>query len=205
MKRIANLLSVVFHPLLLPTFVFVLLAYVYPYFNTPSNSVFFIETVSFIFVCTFLFPSVAIYAMYKWGVITDIVLTNKNERPYPMALTGCLYLVFAKMLFEKIGIDDTFVQMIYFIGALILFAAAITYFWKISAHALGVGGVCGFLIELNMQVLDNGMLAALMSVFVISGMVMTARLILKAHSQAQVYVGFFVGMLFGFLMSTVSV
>ena len=205
MKKPATLISIIFHPLLLPTFVFVLLGYLYPYFNTPYNSKFFLETVSFIFLCTFLFPSVAIYAMYKWGVISDVVLSEKHERPYPMGLTGLMYLVFGKVLFEKIGIDDTFVHMVYFIGVLILFAAAITYFWKISAHALGVGGVCGFLVALNMQVLDNGMLTALMVVFVISGLVMTARLVLKAHSQAQIYIGFLVGIVFGFLMSTMFV
>jgi len=137
-------------------------------------------------------------------VITDLVISNKKERPYPMALISLMYIIFTKLLFEKIGIDDNFIKVMYFIGFLILFSGAITYFWKISAHALGVGGVCGFLIELNTQVFNQGMLIALLSALLISGTVMTARLILKAHTQAQVYTGFSVGILFGFFMSSTS-
>tara|TARA_B100000809_G_scaffold266319_1_gene328474 strand:+ start:1007 stop:1624 length:618 start_codon:yes stop_codon:yes gene_type:complete len=205
MKKTAHFLSFAFHPLLLPTFVFVLLGYVYPYFNTPYTAQFFFEIVIFIFVCTFLFPAVAIYVMYRWHVITDLVLSNKHERPYPMALTSLMYLVFTKILFEKIGIDAAFIHLMYFIGFLILFAGALTYFWKISAHALGVGGVCGFLIQLNIQSLDQAMLTSLICAFLISGLVMTARLLLQAHTQAQVYIGFIVGIIFGFLMSVLYV
>jgi hypothetical protein len=205
MKKLAHVFSIAFHPLLLPTFVFVLFAYLYPYFDTPYNSKFFIEIVVFVFVCTFVFPAASIYAMYKWKVISNMVLSNKHERPYPMALTSLMYLLFTKVLFEKIGVDQTFIQVMYFIGFLILFAGAITYFWKISAHALGVGGVSGFLIHINTQLLDEGMLIALMSALVISGFVMSARLLLKAHSQAQTYVGFLVGVVFGFFMSALYV
>ena len=205
MKKIAEFLSLVFHPLLLPTFTFALLGYVYPYFNTPYTSNYFFEIVLFIFVCTFLFPSVAIYVMYKWGVITDLVLSNKHERPYPMALTSLMYLIFTKLLFESVGIDQTFIHLMYFIGLLILFAAVLTYFWKISAHALGAGGVCGFLIQLNIQALDNSMLISLICSLLISGLVLTARLFLKAHTQAQVYFGFSIGTMFGFLMSILYV
>ena len=205
MKKAAHVVSIIFHPLLLPTFVFILLAYLYPYFNTPYTSKFFTEIVVFIFVCTFIFPSVSIYVMYKWNVISDMILTEKHERPYPMAMTSLMYIFFTKILFEKIGIDDAFIHIMYFIGFLILFATAVTYYWKISAHALGVGGVCGFLIQLNTQVFDNGMLISLMLSIIISGSVMTARLILKAHTQAQVYVGFGLGIGFGFFMSLLYV
>ena len=205
MKKAAHVVSIIFHPLLLPTFVFILLAYLYPYFNTPYTAKFFTEIVVFIFVCTFIFPSVSIYVMYKWNVISDMILTEKHERPYPMAMTSLMYIFFTKILFEKIGIDDAFIHIMYFIGFLILFATAVTYYWKISAHALGVGGVCGFLIQLNTQVFDNGMLISLMLSIIISGSVMTARLILKAHTQAQVYVGFGLGIGFGFFMSLLYV
>lgn len=201
MKKVAHTLSIIFHPLLLPTFVFITLAYLYPYFNTPYTANYFSEICTFIFVCTFIFPSVSIFAMYKWQVISDVVLSNKHERPYPMALISLMYLVFTKLLFEKIGIDPTFITVMYFIGFLILFAGVITYFWKISAHTLGVGGICGFLIELNTQVLDKGMLIALMVAIVISGLVMTARLLLKAHTPSQVYIGFLIGTIFGFSLS----
>ncbi len=200
MKKTAHFFSIAFHPLLLPTFVFVLLGFLYPYFNTPYNSKHFIELSTFIFICTFIFPAVAIYAMYKWEVIGSLFLEERKDRPYPMVLTSLMYLLFTKILFGRIGADQTFIHAMYFIGFLILLAGIITFFWKISAHALGVGGVSGFFIQLNTQVLDNRLFVALLVILAISGLVMTARLLLKAHTPTQVYIGYTIGMVFGFFM-----
>jgi membrane-associated phospholipid phosphatase len=203
MKKTAHLLSIVFHPLLLPTIVFFLLAYQYPYFNTPHNATYFTEITILIFVSTFLFPSLAIYVLYKWRVITDLVLSNKKERPYPMLITGLMYVFFANIIFVKIGLDQLFIDVMYFIGCLILFAAILTYFWKISAHALGVGGVTGFLIYLNTQIIDQKLLISLLITLIISGAVLSARLLLKAHTQTQVYVGFAIGVVYGFYSTSI--
>ena len=61
---------------------------------------------------------------------------------------------------------------------------------------LGVGGLVGVLMGLN--VLFGGLLEWLIIAILISGIVATARLTEGAHTQGQVYAGFFTGVLIEF-------
>ena len=74
---------------------------------------------------------------------------------------------------------------------IILFAAIISKFWKISLHLLAIGGVVGIFIAL--QLMGGGMLHLLLIFFFLSGILGVARMAQKAHNHTQIYVGFLLG------------
>jgi membrane-associated phospholipid phosphatase len=70
----------------------------------------------------------------------------------------------------------------------------VTRFWKISMHMTGIGGLCGSIVLCAIVwPVDLRLLLALL--FVLSGAVGSARLIVNAHTPAQVTAGFFAGFL----------
>ena len=79
------------------------------------------------------------------------------------------------------------------IGAIliILFAAIISKFWKISLHLLGIGGVIGVFIAL--QLMGGGVLYLLLIFIFLSGILGVACMTQKAHNHTQIYVGFLLG------------
>lgn len=79
-------------------------------------------------------------------------------------------------------------------GVLVLLVAAlISYWWKISLHLMGIGGLSGFLLACT----DHNYFSALpliMIVFVVAGLLASARLKNGDHKPAQVYAGYLVGL-----------
>ena len=74
---------------------------------------------------------------------------------------------------------------------IIIFAAIISKFWKISLHLLGMGGVVGVFIAL--QFIEGGVMYLLLFFILLSGILGIARIAQKAHTHTQVYVGFLLG------------
>jgi len=80
------------------------------------------------------------------------------------------------------------------IGAIsiILIASIISKYWKISLHLLGIGGLVGVLIALE---IIYGDLQHLIIIFILlSGVLAMARIKEKAHNYLQVYIGFLGGL-----------
>ena len=74
---------------------------------------------------------------------------------------------------------------------IIIFAAIISKFWKISLHLLAIGGVVGVFIAL--QLIAGGVLYLLLIFILLSGILGFARIMQKAHNYTQVCVGFLLG------------
>lgn len=74
----------------------------------------------------------------------------------------------------------------------ILFILTISYFWKISAHLVGWGGLVGLVFSLSMR-FNTDLMLFMILVVLLTGCVGFARLRLNAHSPLQIYAGFMVG------------
>ena len=74
----------------------------------------------------------------------------------------------------------------------------VNLFWKISLHSIGWGGFVGILF-IYTTILAEIFLPYFIISIVIAGMVCSARLYLKSHDSAQIYVGFITG----FLVTTI--
>jgi len=63
---------------------------------------------------------------------------------------------------------------------------------------LGLGGLLGFFINISMYQHEN-YLKLIIVLLLLSGLVASARLVLKAHTTSEVVLGFFIGLLLQFI------
>lgn len=200
MKILAVIISYVFHPLLMATYgcitVFFGLSHSMYDLFTPLRLKWVL--VFTIFAFTFLLPVLNLFILYKLNYISSLKIENRHERTFPLLMTSLCYFGLFYMVYD-------FFYMVYdfnvwaplklFIlggGISILVNALINLWWKISAHMIGIGGLVGVLITISYYVQIPVFVPISVAIFM-AGIIGFSRLVLQAHTPAQVYVGFMVG------------
>lgn len=195
----AKIISVLLHPLLMPSYAMLLL------FNTNTHYAMMPYEVKkliylIVFLCTFLIPVSLIPFLVNLRVISGPELKNHRERIVPLAISTLSYY-FAYHLLNRLSLSSIeFIKMMILASAALIFVCLlISFFWKISAHLIGVGGLmAGVFFYAVYFVADFAVLLATASLA--AGLVASARLKLQVHNPQQVYAGFFLGFLGMLLM-----
>ena len=189
MKQFANVISILFHPLLMTTYG-MLLALNYTFLALHPVRLRLYE-LGGVILSTAVIPGLLIMLMVKSGAVTDLELSNRRERavPYLIVLTSnmiCLFYLFRLPL-------PAWLLMLFIGSCLAMFLAlCINFVWKISVHALGIGGLLGAIMIVARLLMSNPY-QLIIIVFLFSGLVATSRIILKKHTPMQVYAGFLLG------------
>ncbi|WP_229208805.1 hypothetical protein [Dyadobacter luticola] len=200
-NRLALILSVIFHPLILTTYLFALLFFVSPdlvgvsAFELPALG----SLLMLLFLNTFLAPTIIIYYFKKMGMISSLHVDNLEERRLPFLACVIIYGI-ATYLFgwQLQPIDELAPQISVILGSATLSLVIVTmvsYFWKISAHAVGIGGSIGILSGLLIRFDEGTLLIPLLITILIGGWLLSARLQLNAHNPLQILVGVLCGVL----------
>jgi membrane-associated phospholipid phosphatase len=195
-RTVAWALSVLFHPLLMPTFLFAIVLYYLPasVITFPPENRWVI--LLFVFLATFLLPSIGAWYLCRQGHVRSLSLTDRAERGLPLFFTGVCYAIISYLFYR----DEVFDRLFFFIIGIITVQVFLTYifslFWKISAHSVGAGGALGILVVLNSLLPENYLLPLIVLFILIAGAVMSARLALNAHTSEEVYAGFALGFAF---------
>lgn len=196
--RFSQKISVLLHPLLMPTYGVLLLFFSYkiPGFSRWNYGKDLWDAYLFIFWCfifTFLSPSLFAYILKKIGFISSLGMEDKRERTYPFLFTGLMYVLFYVFSDNLTDFKAPIVVNMFILGAVIsiLLASVISLSWKISAHMIGIGGLCGMFYVLN--VWSSVLFSHLIICILLAGIVGFARLYLKAHTLLQVLLGFLLG------------
>ena len=193
-KKFANTISIVFHPLLLPTYALLLLFTTNYYFVMilPVNYRFLL--LGFVFITSFVLPAIMMFLLLHAKMIGSLRMENKNERTLPLLIVAAFF--FATFYFLRKS-PQASVFNVFMLGStiLILIASLINYFTKISIHMLAHGGMNGAFLGLAITFSQN-INYILFSIIFIAGLTAYARLKLNAHSPKQVYLGYLVGFVF---------
>lgn len=189
MKTLSNIISILFHPLLMMTYG-IMLALSYTYLAIfPATTKWAI--IGGTFLTTAIIPGLFILLLIKNGAAGDVELTDRHDRavPYLIIITSmlvCLYYFYRlKMPFWLLAI---------LIGACValVLALCINFAWKISAHSLGMGGLLGGIMGIARIQLMNPYWA-FMGVILFAGLVAASRIYLRRHTPMQTYAGFALG------------
>ena len=142
---------------------------------------------------TCVLPMIVIGVMHHFGFITNKRLTMRRERiiPYVFAVlcyagaTAYLYNVHAPTWFILFMAGATLAVTI---------ALIVTVWWKISAHMTGMGGLTALVYQVHVQGLSAfDFFGLLCATLLLSGVVGSARMVLKRHDVLQVVAGFLNG------------
>ena len=192
MKGAAKFISIIFHPLLIPTFGFLIL------FNSGTYLSFLdfdFKKMIFIIVVlsTCLIPLSLIPFFLYQKMIFSIHLPEKRERLVPLGITLLLY-IFCYMLLRRVPIPPFYHAFCFASIIAVLLTLSITLKWKISLHMVGIGGLTGLVGFLILSMRINLEFYLFMTV-IAAGLAGTSRLILEAHKPSQLYAGFLLGLI----------
>lgn len=197
-EKLATFISSLFHPLSMPTYGFLLLFFTRNYISTFTAFHIKILILSATFIFTFLLPAINALILLKMGKIKSLEMESVEERKVPYA-SAAVYFFSLYYLFHNIGFPEIFSILILGAFISIVLTLIINLNWKISAHTIGIGGIAGAVLGI-MYRLQIDLHFIFMCVLFVSGLVGYARLKLKAHSPAQVYVGFLLGFIVELLL-----
>jgi len=213
LRTTAQILSVLFHPLLMVTYMLLLLLLINPYQFGVHNLMGQWKLVVLVFLSTFAMPIFAVFLMRSLNMIKTMQMEDRFERIGPYILTGVFYLwMFINFRSNQLIPKPMVIVMLGSTIALFL-DFFFNNFTKISAHATGMGGLVGMAVintmffNFDTFTLDFGAMGAyeistnfvLMAVIVLAGFVCTARLLIGAHTEKQLYYGFAAGFLAQFI------
>lgn len=155
---------------------------------TPGNDWTFL-TITLSMTC--LLPILVIVMLKKWHFIESYEMDERDDRLGPLFIM-VLFLFVTLRFFNKMPLFSIYNFYLTTVIVTTILAFVITFFWKISLHALGWGNLTACLFIMTTVSMRLYLLYFLGSV-VISGIVAAARLKLKSHSNAQIYSGFAMG------------
>lgn len=195
MLRIISLvLSVVFQPLLMPTLVFGLLFFAVPQATTLPEVIklrlFYLVTVA-----TLLIPMVLLIGMRLSGLVRSLHFEAVKDRRVPFLVVSLFYLLTTLFLKQKTDLDPILWQGMGVMTAAVAFLTGVTFFWKMSAHMTGLGGLLAVVWVMGTYFGSFSVVYLLMLSLGLAGIVASSRLYLDAHRPVEVYAGLLAGFL----------
>lgn len=194
MRSIALVISVVFQPLMMPALVFGMILFAVP--EATSIPAEFKEQIFFLIVlCTLVIPMVTIIGLRLSGAVKSLHMPEVNDRRVPFMITSLYFLLTTWFLFQKTDIDPVLWLGMSIICISVVVLTGISFFWKMSAHMTGVGGLLGVVLSLGSKFQNFAVLYPLLGALLLCGIVASARLMLQAHRPLEIYIGWAAGFL----------
>ena len=186
--KAAKIISIIGHPIFHPTWMMIIMLLTGITRFTPGNDTTFLTIT---FSMTFAIPALIILMMKKWHIIDSIEMDKRDDRLAPLFIM-VLFLYLTLKFFNKIQLFSIFSFYLTTAIVVTILAFVITFFWKISLHALGWGCFTACLFIMTTASMQTYLPCFIASIL-ISGIVAAARLKLESHSNAQIYSGFAMG------------
>lgn len=194
LKNLALVISVVFQPLLMPTLVFGMVLFAAPQATTIQEEVklglFFL-----IVLATLLIPMITIIGLRVGGMVKSLHMANRKDRMLPFLLTCIFFILTSYFFYQKSELEPILWQGMSVITLTVILLTGVTFFWKISAHMIGVGGLVAVVMVLGEKFSNFPVLYPLLLVLILSGAIASSRLYLNAHRPLEIYLGFITGFL----------
>ncbi|REG91015.1 PA-phosphatase [Algoriphagus antarcticus] len=200
MRRIFSLIiSVVLQPLVIPSLVFGLALFVVPEATSIPDS-FKKRLFYLIALSTLVIPMITIFGLRLSGTLKSIHMAELKDRAVPFTVTSIYYILTVYLLYQQRQFDPILWQVLGIITLAIVVLTIVTFFWKMSAHMIGMGGLIAAVVVLGLKFPTFKPLYSLLASLVLTGLVGSVRLYLEAHKPIEIYVG----LLFGFVLCYVG-
>lgn len=194
-RNLAQGLSVMLHPLLVPSILFALIFFFSPQVTAPLQENLRWPMLGLLVLTTFIIPLSSLLILYFLGSIPSLQMPDRKQRGMPFLFVSIFYAVTSYIFISKYPQLVHLNIMLAGITFIIFLITAVTRYWKISAHSTAISGAVGFLAAFVVLYRDTPLLYVLAGMVVAAGAVMSARLYLNEHEPAEVWVGSLLGLL----------
>jgi len=188
MRLLAQFISVIFHPLIIPTLGATFIAYADP---IPFRNNLLLSVLALVFTGTYLLPLISILVLIRLGLVSNHHMPDRQERKWPLRMS-LFFSALTFMALEFLQIHPILTRLMLGVTMSMWAALWISKTFKISLHMTAMGGLVALVLAesiLNHSLFFNEIALALL----IAGSVGSARLYLQAHDPVEVYSGFFMG------------
>jgi hypothetical protein len=172
-----------------------LIIYILAFFHfIISSGSFFSIPVSYLIAlqATVFVPLLLFFLLYFFGFVSSLKFPNKNERYLPLslyALSAFIGFITCKFLTSN-NLITLILLGVFFSNVILL---VINFFLKPSLHMAGIGGAIAFFILVSISgVLIN--FNYIIFLVLLAGLIASARLFLKTHTNSEIFIGFITGL-----------
>ncbi len=194
LRSIALVISVVFQPLLMPTLVFGMIFFGVPQSTTIPEE-FKIRLFYLIVLSTLLIPMITIIGLRLSGMVKSLHMPEVKDRTVPFLIVSLYFILTTYFLYQKTEFDPILWNGMAVITFSVIILTIITWFWKMSAHMTGAGGLLAVVLVLGLKFPAFEILYPLLLTLLLSGAIASSRLYLQAHRPLEIYAGFLMGFL----------
>jgi len=188
-EKVAKIVSVIFHPVLVPTLGFLLLL----------NSGFYFSMISWEakrFILLVLVFTTGVLPLLTVAIMAlnpkfDLSMDSIKDR-IVLFLFASVFYYLGYLIMSRMRAFPVF--KVFFVASVlvIIVLLIVSFKWKISRHMAALGAVSGTLFALSFRTGINPVWAVF-TVILVSGAVGTARMVLKKYDLWQVLAGYIVG------------
>jgi hypothetical protein len=192
MNRTVSLtISTAFHPVFVNLMGLLALLFLSPYLSlglTPGAQLFY---VLFIFISAGMVPMVVVLLLKLLGRVESILLNVQDERNIPYLVTAAIYL-FDFYFLARLNTPSILRAYVLACACIVVLVVIINHFYKISVHGASLGALAAIVTKAAVfSGIDIRYL--LITVMIVSGITLSARLFLYAHTLGQVITGWLLG------------
>ena len=184
------IISFVFHPLFMPLYGLTILlsaptflSYLPPAVKRILFTILLLNNV--------LIPLLLLPFLRLRNLISSFYLEDRSERIIPMLTASILYFT-TSFIVLRYQIPFFLKSFIFATAVLSIVVSMINFWWKISIHA--VGATLAATVLLLWVKMFTPLPLLIVTVILLSGVIMSARLRLDTHNPLQVWVGYFTGL-----------
>ena len=190
LRRTAEILSVVFHPIFIPLYGLIII-----YSSNTLHSFLPLQLKRMIFILVMannvLLPMALATVLYARGAISTFNARDRNERVLLLTFSLVMYSL-TSFLLLRMQVPGLFRAFFIAIAVVTLITLLITVFYRISLHASGIGGLLALVLFMA-GLYHIGMVWQTVAVLLTGSAVLSSRIYLEDHSPAEVWSGFFAG------------
>lgn len=188
----AKVISYIFHPLFIPTYIFIFLVYQFPSAFVDITDFQLKLKIFSTFWMTAFFPSFSVFLLWKLNLSESIFLRTQKERIIPYFITMFFYwwMFFLARKFT----DQPIVLKPFYLGIFFttIVGVIINNFIKISLHAMAMSGALTAIIIFAFYY--HAQLGLSISIAcILTGLVCTSRFLVSDHTNKEIYSGLILG------------
>ncbi len=191
MKKILPFFSFLFHPIFIPllgTIFYVILDN--HYLTLPQCLILFLQ----IIIVTIFLPVAFFFLLKTLGKVDTVMLSDISQRKIPLLLQIMLFVI---LIQKSITIERFPSLYFFFVGGIL--SAVVTFLLlylknKASIHMIGISSLTVFIIGLSLQNQINTINTVAFFI-IMNGVVASSRLVMKAHTNKELVIGFCCGVI----------
>ncbi len=191
LKKILPLFSYIFHPLFIS--IYAVLIYFYYSDNFFEYRTIYGVVIQILIITVFI-PVTFYYLLLSFGKVDSIMLAKTAQRKSPLMIHAVLLMILVQ---KSIRIDNVIELHYFFLGSLIstfLALGMVFLRFKVSLHMVGITALTLFAMGISWH-FQARMIAEISGLILISGLVASSRLYMKAHTNQELFYGSLIGTL----------